>query len=128
MLTTKPYSVLIIDDDADIRKGIAALLQMEWPDMVLLEAANGAVGVEWAILKQPDLILLDGEMPIMTGHQMVMMFKMMPSVAHIPLLAITGADPENPIVAGMVDLCQAYLPKPFRAEALLETVRSLLKR
>ncbi len=119
-------TILIIEDNINIRQTTKDILQARWPDCCLLEATNGAEGIEFAILKQPDLILMDGNLPIMTGFQMAQLFRMMPSVASIPLVAITGADPEHPLVIGMRNLCNAYLPKPFTVDDLIGTVEQLL--
>jgi DNA-binding response OmpR family regulator len=119
-------TVLIIEDAQVVRSAIRDILSSEWPDLRLIECGNGAEGIERAVLEKPDLILMDGNLPIMTGNQMAHLFKMMPSVAAVPLVAITGADPNNPMVMGMRQICDAYLPKPFGADELIETVKSFL--
>lgn len=117
---------LIIEDDKVVRGLTKDILQAEWPQCRIFEAGNGAEGIEYAILEKPDVILMDGNMPLMTGYQMAQLFRMMPSVSSIPIVAISGADSEHPMVIGMRNLCDAYLPKPYTPEKLIATVQQIL--
>lgn len=118
--------VLIIEDNTAVRQSIRELLLAEWPDHEILEAANGAEGIESAVLEKPALIIVDGELPILTGFQLVFLLRQMNSTRQIPLLSITGADPQIPVVRLMIESCDAYLPKPFAVPALLTAVGQLL--
>lgn len=118
--------VLIIEDNTFIRQSIRDVLYLEWPHIFYLEAANGAEGIELAILEKPALIIVDGELPVLTGFQLVFLLRQMQSTTHIPLLSITGADPENPVVQIMIETCDGFLPKPFDSNHLLTAVSRLL--
>lgn len=118
--------ILLIDNSQPIREAIKDLLWLKWPDLTIWEAPNGARGIELAILNQPNLILLDGNMPVLTGYQMVLLLKQMSSVKNIPCIAVTGADPENPLIRVMIDHCQGYVPKPFDSKVLLNLVEKHL--
>ena len=118
--------ILIIEDDNAIRESMRELLLAEWPAHEVLEATNGAEGIESAILERPALIIVDGELPILTGFQLVFLLRQMKSTRQIPLLSITGADPQIPVVKLMIESCDAYLPKPFMVPALLTAVGRLL--
>lgn len=119
-------SILLIDDDQAIREGIKELLATQWPNVLIFEAENGARGVEMAILKRPSLIILDGNMPIMTGYQMVMLLRQMETVAETPILSLTAADPENPAIRLMIDGSDDYLRKPFNPDTFLQVVGRFL--
>lgn len=125
--TSSPVlKVLIIEDNTFIRQSICEVLYLEWPHILCLEAANGAEGIESAILEKPTLIIVDGELPVLTGFQLVFLLRQMQSTAHIPLLSITGADQENPVVQIMIKTCDDFLPKPFDSNHLLTAVSRLL--
>ena len=119
-------TILIIEDDKVVRDLTKDILQAEWPECRILEAGNGAEGIEYAVLEKPNVILMDGNLPIMTGYQMAQLLRMMPSLHSIPIVAISGADSEHPMVIGMRNLCDAYLPKPYTPESLIATVRQFL--
>ena len=118
--------ILIIEDEKMLREGMKELLLSTWPNLTIFEATNGAIGIELAILQKPSLIIVDGNMPILTGYQLVLLLKEMKTVAHIPLIAVTAATLTNPAARLMVETCDAYLPKPFDAEKFIETVRQFL--
>jgi CheY-like chemotaxis protein len=61
--------VLIVDDDRDSRETLAALLRHLLPAQETLLAANGAIGVELALLHRPTAVILDVEMPVCDGLQ-----------------------------------------------------------
>lgn len=119
-------TILIIEDDKIVRNLAKDILQAKWPECRILEAGNGAEGIEYAILEKPDVILMDGNLPIMTGYQMAQLMRMMPSLQYIPIVAVSGADSEHPMVIGMRNLCDAYLPKPYTPEILITTVQQFL--
>jgi DNA-binding NarL/FixJ family response regulator len=64
---THPSSVVLVDDDADFRRVIRECLELTGEFSVVGEAADGAAGVEVAAVLQPDLVLLDMEMPRLDG-------------------------------------------------------------
>ncbi|MCK5870021.1 MAG: response regulator, partial [Methyloprofundus sp.] len=67
-MTEKPYaSVIIIDDHPLLRKGLGQLLEFEPELKLLAEASNGEQGLALAIQNEPDLIILDLNMPGMGG-------------------------------------------------------------
>ena len=120
-------SILIIDDEDIVRDAIREILLLEWPDLTIYEAANGAIGIETAVLSQPNLIILDGNMPILTGFQMVLLLREMKTVAHIPIIAITASSTLNAAVRLMIESSNAYVPKPFDVSVLLTAVSQFLQ-
>jgi len=119
--------VLIIEDESALREGMKDLLLATWPNITILEAANGALGIELAILEKPSLIIVDGVMPILTGYQLVLLLKAMKTVAHIPLIAVTALRQDNPAVRLMIETCDAYIPKPFETNKFIEVVGQYLE-
>ena len=91
-----------------------------------LEAVNGVEGIEAAAREQPDLILMDIQMPEMDGYEATRRIKAEPTTAAIPVIAVTSyalsGDEDKAKAAG----CDGYVTKPFSPRALLATVRTWL--
>jgi CheY-like chemotaxis protein len=88
----------------------------------VFEAANGREGIDLAIEKKPDLILMDIQMPVMDGMEATRLIKANPATRHIPIVALTGyamdGDKKRMLEAG----CDGYLSKPFRIKELLQAI------
>src|SRR5262245_18835006 len=91
-------------------------------------ATNGAVGVDWARTLQPDLIVMDLNLPGLDGWEATRRLKAQPETSHIPVVVLSanaGAKHrENAIAAG----CDAYETKPTDFDRLLEVIRSLIAK
>ena len=109
--------VLVVEDDADLRKSICAVLEdagfTSWP------AENGEVALERARAERPCVILLDLMMPIMNGWEFRSEQLRDPSLSSIPVVIMTAdgraADKARTLHAD-------YLRKPIHLDALLELV------
>ena len=110
--------VLIIDDDWAIRELLTDILRAIQPALKVLSASNGQKGVALACSELPDLILLDGQMPIMNGSQVATTLRQTTATSKIPLVAMTGHDDNNPATADLYKLCDAWVTKPFSMDCL----------
>ncbi len=117
--------VLVIDDDAAIRRLVAAFLSGRG-GMTVLQAQSGVEGVSLAERDQPDVILLDAVMPELDGPSTLAELRKRPATASIPVIfltATTRADERarlsGPGVRGIVT-------KPFNPSTLAADVLSLL--
>ncbi|MFM9917847.1 MAG: response regulator transcription factor [Rhizobacter sp.] len=118
-------SILIVEDQSDIRRLIRWALEVE--DYAIHEATNGAAGLAAARNIEPDLILLDVMMPgEMDGLQVCALLKADPALAHIPVVLLTARAQDRDREAGQRAGANAYLVKPFSPLALIETVNSLI--
>jgi two-component system, chemotaxis family, chemotaxis protein CheY len=81
-----PNLVMIVDDHAVIRQMVRALLEAE--SLVVSDAADGAEGVQKAQAENPDLIILDLSMPVMSGLEAARKLKVL--LPHVPLLMFTN--------------------------------------
>ncbi|SRR6266508_6297792 len=108
-----PKSVLIVEDNEHLRQILASILRFSGYEIV--EAGNGAEAIERAASGQARLILLDLDLPDMTGINVARSIKRNPPSAHIPIIACSafsnGEGREESLRAGMVD----YLQKPISA-------------
>lgn len=106
---TKP-TVLIVDDEPLLRMYLSALLE---ETATIIEAESGEEAIESARNERPDLILLDVEMPGISGYETCQRLKSDEDISAIPVIFITGRedaeDEEHGLVIGGVD----YIKKPL---------------
>lgn len=118
--------ILIIDDQADIRKLLRISLQLR-DETELFEAADGESG--WVLAQdiQPDLILLDVMMPGIDGYEVCRRVKSHPLLKdRSKVILISGRMQPEDVQAGQLAGCDAYLPKTTGPSKLLDKVDSIL--
>jgi two-component system cell cycle response regulator DivK len=117
--------VLMVDDDRHSRQIVRDLLESV-DGFEMIEAVTGPDGVLAAEAHQPDLILMDVQLPGFDGFEATRRIKANPTLQHIPIIAVTsyamGGDEARAMAAG----CNGYVSKPLRPTALLDTIRSFL--
>ena len=111
--TTHGPHVLIVEDDPDIRNGIAEALALEQYEVSV--ARHGAEGLAAARSGAPDLVLLDLAMPVLDGAGFLAERRGDPALSRIPVVVLTAG--RNVDVPG----CEV-LAKPFELDALLAVV------
>jgi CheY-like chemotaxis protein len=116
------HTILVVDDEFGVVEVLTAALEDEGYRVV--SAANGRHGLERLAENQPDLVILDFMMPILDGPGMARAMKANPAYASIPIV-MTSAVAESSMRERFEDY-QAFLRKPFRADALIRLVRSIL--
>jgi len=89
----------------------------------LIEAHDGQSGYDAALRSQPDLILMDIGLPDMEGTEVVLKLKQTPSVAHIPVIALTADSSREKKDRCLEVGCASILLKPISRFTLLETIR-----
>lgn len=117
-------SLLIVDDNADIRAYLRTILQNRYD---LIEAADGQQGLDVAKREVPDLIVSDVMMPVMNGLQFCQQIKSDFVTSHIPVILLTARAMDNQQIEGFESGADAYITKPFSAELLLARIDNLLK-
>ena len=119
-----PPSVLVIDDDPDMRQVLSDFLQRGGYRVV--EAANGQEGIFAAQSEPIDAVILDKEMPGMNGLDVLSFFRhRCPGLPIIFITAFGGRDDEDESRRRGAWL---YLEKPFRVATVVEAVQSVLER
>ena len=116
-------SVLVVDDDPNIRKMIIAALRREGYEFA--EAPNGKEALEIMRAQRPSDVVLDLMMPIVSGWEVLQERENDPELRQIPVIIVSAT--RAPEIATAVDkgIC-AFLPKPFDIAALSALVRSCL--
>ncbi|MFL5309260.1 MAG: response regulator [Myxococcales bacterium] len=116
-----PY-ILVVDDDTDFREGLRAALEMKGYQVE--EAANGRDALEQIEKKPPLLVLLDLQMPVMNGRELLQKLRATPETKDVPVVIISGFGFEwEAELMG----AQGYVGKPFEPEELERTIAALLR-
>jgi putative two-component system response regulator len=122
--TMKQILVLAIEDDPVNQEVVTAFLESE--GCRILIAATAQEGLSLATAERPDLILMDVELPGMTGYDATRRLKADPATAGIPVVAFTAqamrGEDEKAKAAG----CDAYITKPLEPEVFRQTLRRFL--
>jgi signal transduction histidine kinase/CheY-like chemotaxis protein len=118
-------TVLYVEDNRASLKLVEELLAVRG-GFKLLSAGNGELGVEMARQHQPDVILMDNNMPQMTGREAQAILRKDPRTAHIPIIALTANAMPEAQAAGLAAGYFRYLTKPLEPRRLLEALDSAL--
>ena len=118
--------ILVIDDEEWLREMVHMALSQKGYDVI--EAENGAVGIEKARKELPDLILCDVNMEKVDGYLTLSSLRNEPTTAAIPFILMTGLADNAGMRHGMELGADDYLPKPFSIEGLYAAVEARLKK
>lgn len=119
-------TVLIIEDDADIRELLRFNLERE--GYATLESDDGAKGLAMAKEHCPDCILLDIMLPGMNGLDVCRSLAAGPGTSDIPVLILTARGEEMDRVVGLTLGADDYVVKPFSVRELMLRIRAVLRR
>ena len=121
------HSVLCIDDNPVNLKLISQLLAKR-PHIHLITAHTPGLGIQLALGRQPDLILLDINMPGMDGYQVLEVLKTYARTKSIPIIAVTANAVPRPAARGGTTGLADYLTKPLEVGKFLATVDYWLEK
>ena len=118
--------ILYIEDKIDNRMLVKRVLMFE--DIEVVEAADADAGIALAMSEQPDLILMDINMPGKDGYTATNDIRKFPELDSIPIIALTAnvmkGDKEKSINAG----CDGYIPKPIDVDRFPMEVMGFIKK
>ena len=115
--------VLVVDDDRVLADVVAFTLRREGFDVI--QAYDGAVGLQRWADDQPDLIILDVNMPKVDGFEVCRRIR---SQAETPIILLTVRGEEDDIVSGLEIGADDYIVKPFSPKQLMARVKAILRR
>ncbi len=117
-------TVLYIEDDQQNRVLVRRVLEAS--GFTVIEAENGTVGLQLAQELLPDLILLDINLPEISGYEVTSRLKALEALAHVPIVAMTAnvmkGDREKTLAAG----CDGYIEKPIDVDLLPDQINQFL--
>jgi len=120
-----PRRILVVDDDPEIRSVTRLVLEAE--GYLVDEAADGEAAVARALGGGLDLVLLDVNMPKMSGWETLRVLKADPSLAPVPVVMFTIKSEVRDKVHGLQDGALDYITKPFQVDELAARVRRILQ-
>jgi two-component system cell cycle response regulator DivK len=118
-------TILIIEDNNLNMKLFADLLQAQ--GYGVLQSGEGVRGVALARQHRPDLVVMDIQLPAISGLEVTRWLKEDPDLAHIPVVAVTAFAMKGDETRILEGGCEAYIAKPISVAAFLETIRRLLE-
>jgi len=117
-----PLRTLLYVEDNPANLELVEQIILRRPDLRLLSAANGNLGIEYARAYQPEVILMDINLPGLSGVETMKILRADPLTAHIPIIALSANalahDIEKALAAGFFN----YLTKPIKVNAFLEAL------
>lgn len=120
----QPKTLLIVDDNDDLRTELADLLA-SGGEFTVHQAADGAAGVRAALESRPDLILLDVDLPDTNGREVCR--ELRARQVACPVIMLTAADTETEMVGGLDAGANDYVTKPFKLAVLQARIRAQLR-
>ena len=121
-----PRTLLYVEDDLANLQLIEQIIARH-PDIRLLTAVNGNSGIEIARVSQPEVILMDINLPDISGLKALKILRSDPATAHIPVIALSAnAMPFN-IESGLEAGFFRYLTKPIKVNEFMDTLHVALK-
>jgi diguanylate cyclase (GGDEF)-like protein len=118
--------ILLIDDEKVVRTQIRRFL--EKGSYQIVEATNGEEGLDACTRFQPDIVLLDGMMPVMDGFECCAHLQALPGADHTPVLMITGLDDQISVDRAFAAGATDYVTKPIHWAVLRQRVRRLIQQ
>jgi len=121
----KKISVLVIEDEADIRDLLRRTLRFEGFDVY--SAADGSQGLEIALRQQPDVILLDWVMPKMDGMEVLSELRRDERTKDIIVFMLTAKNMMKDVSMALTNGANDYIVKPFDGDTLGSRIMSMLQ-
>ncbi len=121
--TDKP-TILIIDDNPDIRTYVTTLLSGEYR---VIEAANGTIGLKLAMKYVPDIVVSDVMMPGIDGIECCKRLKSEMQTSHIPVILLTACSLDEQRIQGYNGGADSYISKPFNSQVLISRIANLIE-
>src|SRR3990172_766893 len=116
--------ILIVDDHAVVRKGLAMVLRLEPSFEVVGEAENGRVGLEAAKKLNPDIVLVDLVMPEMDGQEMALALRK--SNPNIKIMMLTGTEVDDRVYDLVAAGIEGYVLKNIEPGELIRAIHAIV--
>lgn len=117
------FKVVFVDDNADLRTYVRDILKKEYNVFL---GVNGKDGLEKIKAYQPDLILSDLMMPVMTGTELCTRVRQDVDLRGIPFVLLTAKSTAESKIEGLQEGADDYLNKPFSERELLVRIKNLI--
>jgi two-component system phosphate regulon response regulator PhoB len=118
--------ILVVEDEAPIVTLLRYNLERE--GFEVLEAGDGEEAMLLAMEKNPDLILLDWMLPLLSGVEVCRRLRRTPETKAIPVIMLTARGDEGDRIRGLNAGADDYITKPFSPSELIARIRAVLRR
>jgi len=117
--------VVIIEDDRSIIDAIKVAFEFRWPEAASVPAMTGKDGIKKTRAESPDIVILDINLPDMTGFQVL---KEIRKSSAVPVIILTVRSDDEDVLMGLEAGADDYVIKPFNYLTLLARVKAVLRR
>lgn len=117
-------SILVVDDSSTMRQQLRMFLLRS--GFHVIEASNGAEGIEQARAMPVDLVICDVNMPVMNGIEMLKAIRQLPNHQKTPVFVLTTESVGSMVQEGKAAGATAWIVKPFKPEILLKGIQKVL--
>jgi DNA-binding NarL/FixJ family response regulator len=115
--------IMLVDDHPIVREGLRALLETQTDFQIIAECANGEEALQRVESLQPDLILLDLEMPILDGVETIRRLRNLYLLQDLRIIAFTAFDDDDRIIRAIQAGANGYLLKEAPREEIFQAIR-----
>ncbi|NIY18288.1 MAG: response regulator, partial [Nitrospinaceae bacterium] len=123
---SRPYSLLLVDDDPEILALLQAKLGKE--QYKIFTASEGEEAIRIVNTKKPDLIVLDVNLPGLSGLEICRSLRGDKNTRDIPILILSGRSDEIDRILGLEFGADDYVTKPFNSQELILRINNILRR
>ncbi len=123
---TPQQTVLNVESDSANALLIEALIGRR-SDLQLMTALSGHQGIELAGSHQPDVVLMDTDLPDLPGLNFLKMLRENPLTSHILVIALSSSAYPQQVEAGLRAGCYRYLTKPYKLDELMDAIDAALR-
>ena len=120
------HTVLYVDDNPADRKLVEQIIARH-PDLRVLTAVNGNIGIGIARESRPDVILMDINLPDMSGFKALKILRSAPATAHIPVIALSVNSMPLNVESGLEAGFFRYVTKPIKVNEFMATLKLALE-
>jgi two-component system, OmpR family, response regulator VicR len=117
--------VTIIEDEKGIINAISVAFEFRWPDVIVTSSTTGKNGIELVKKESPDVVILDINLPDMSGFDVL---KEIREFSSVPVIILTVRSEDEDMLRGLETGADDYIIKPFNYLNLLSRVKAVLRR
>jgi CheY-like chemotaxis protein len=117
-----PVRTLLYVEDNPANLELVEQLVARRPDLNLLTATDGRLGLDLARTRMPEIILMDINLPGISGHEALAMLRLDPATSHIPVIALSANAMPRDIQKGLEAGFFSYLTKPIKVDEFIEAI------
>ncbi len=116
---------LLIEDERKIIDAIKVAFEFRWPDAELVDSTTGKRGIEMVKSEAPDIVILDLNLPDISGYEVL---KALRQFSSVPVIILTVRSDDEDMLKGLEYGADDYITKPFNYMNLLARIRAVLRR